>query len=1175
MAIRLSVSIQRYTIYIVLMSLIALPGAWGQERGMYEGSGKVVVTAYAPYWSLSGRDIVPSSLRLRALEDGRVIPDSLYRFEAGRVIWTAPAHTLPLPLEISYRVYPKWLMDMRMRLTPPLADSSGEGSQAGWQYIPYAERRQSFDFRKTAYSGSFSRGITAGNRQDLALNSSFNLQLAGDLGDGLEILAAISDEQLPLQPEGSSLQLREFDRVFVQLSRQGWQLSAGDIDLSTATGTYFLQYYNRLQGAQYRHTKGRGHYRAAAAIARGKFVRYPLPPEEGNQGPYPLRGASGERFIVVLAGTEKVFLNGQVLQRGFDRDYVIDYNRGELTFMPRRPIARESRVVVEYEYAAQDFVRSVTAFDGTWETKNLRGYAQWYSRQDSRSPGPGLSLGREDALALRAAGDDPEKSLISGIRQQEAFSPTRAMYALRDTINACGVRDSVLVYSTDPKEALFTSRFTYVGQGKGHYILADAQGANERAYRWVGADPVACMPRGDYAPIMRIEPPQQQQMLALGQVWSPDAHTSLRTELALSRLDLNRLSALDAGDDLGWAIFADLSKHYILGTRTDAWKLRTRAAVEALHANFRPVNPYRNPEFLRDWSLADFQGNGTTPPANEILSVFETRLEAPALGELSYNFQSFLRSGIYRGGLHHLSWDLRPGNWQFRGGVRVNLAEQEHLSVRFWRPVLEFGRRFPKIGNWRLTGILEGESNRRQGQGNDSLDFSSFAFYRYQLSLESPLENSWQWQGRYMQRKDLLPILGQWAGGPAAQELSFSGKWQKSNTRLSGTLNYRKLESALPIAQPTGEVFLGRVEGALQLLKGAIRGNTMVETGTGQEPKREFTFIKVAPGEGAYIWLDSLYNNDGVIQFYEMETAPFADQADYIRVSSVSNIFVRSNYASINQSLQLEPGVLVRGKESIAARQLGKFSGQLSWRLHYRTQEGGQRSFRSPFTWNITDSALLALNAGIRQTVVFNRADPKWEAQWARNRTDGKMLQTTGFETRQLDEQSIQIRWNWSSQWVFRPVFSFGRRGSRSESFAVRDYNILFYRSEAQVSWLPDTRLRFQGNLRFQSDKNTLPLAPDRAFTRDFALETTFNPATNTSLRIKGSLVRIRYEGTSRSPVGFAILNGLQAGDNILWEFSFDRQLARGLQLRFSYDGRKTGGNPVAHIGRAQVTAVF
>jgi hypothetical protein len=1160
---------------MVLLALVAPLGARGQERGTYSRPEKIVITAYAPYWTLPGRDIVPFSLRLTALEDGRLLPDSLYRFEAGRIIWTAPVPSLPLPLEISYRVYPQWLTAMRIRLARPSPDSSGEGAQAGWAYTAYSEQRRSFDFRKTAYSGSFSRGITAGNRQDLALNSSFNLQLSGDLGDGLEIRAAISDEQLPLQPEGNSLQLREFDRIFIQLSRQGMQLSAGDIDLQAPTGAHFLQYFNRLQGAQYQHTAGRGQYRAAAAIARGKFVRYPLPPEEGNQGPYPLRGAGGERFIVVLAGTEKVFLNGQALQRGFDQDYVIDYNRGEITFMPRRPIVRESRIVVEYEYAAQDFVRSVTAVDGAWEAKNLRAYAQMYSRQDSRSPGPGLSLARADAQALGAAGDDPEKSLISGIRQQEAFSPTRVMYALRDTISACGLRDSVLVYSTDPAEALFTSRFTFVGQGKGHYVLSAAQGANERIYRWAGTDPVTCMPQGDYAPIVRIEPPQQQQMLALGQVWSPDTHTSLRTELAFSRLDLNRLSAKDGGDDLGWAIFADLNKHYTLGARPEAWKLQARAAVEALQANFRPVNPYRNPEFLRDWSLADFQGNGTAPPANELLSVFETRLEAPALGELSYVFQSFLRSGSYRGGIHQLAWDIRPGNWQCRGGLRVNRAEQERLSATFWRPALELGRRFPKIGNWRLSAHAEGESNRRQVPGDDRLDASSFAFYRYQLALESPSEKGWQWQGRYMRRKDLLPASGQWAEGPTAQELSFAGKWQKDRTRLSGTLNYRKLESDLPIAQPTGEVFLGRVEAALQRLKGAVRGNTLVETGAGQEPQREFTFIKVAPGEGAYIWLDSLYNNDGVIQLYEMETAPFADQADYIRVASVSNIFVRSNYTSVNQSLQLEPAILFKEKTGVAARQISRFSGQFSWRLHYKAREDGQGAFYALPARNINDSALLALNAGVRQTIIFNRADPRWEAQWTRSRTDSKSLQTTGFETRRLDEQSVQIRWNWSGHWVFRPIFSFGNRGSNSENFPVRDYMIRFYRSEAQVSWLPDTRLRLQGNIRIQSDENTLPRAPDRAYTRDFALETTFNPAPNTSLRLKGSLVRIRYEGAARSPIGFAILNGLQAGDNILWAFSLDRQIARGLQLRFSYDGRKTGNNPVAHIGRAQVTAVF
>lgn len=73
----------------------------------------------------------------------------------------------------------------------------------------------------------------------------------------------------------------------------------------------------------------------------------------------------------------------------------------------------------------------------------------------------------------------------------------------------------------------------------------------------------------------------------------------------------------------------------------------------------------------------------------------------------------------------------------------------------------------------------------------------------------------------------------------------------------------------------------------------------------------------------------------------------------------------------------------------------------------------------------------------------------------------------------------------------------------------------------------------------------------------------------------KFSYIAIVFDGIEDSPVGYAMLEGLNNGNNILWNVSIDRKLSQLLQLTVSYEGRKTGDNAITHVGRLQMRAIF
>ncbi|MCB0597115.1 MAG: hypothetical protein H6557_10565 [Lewinellaceae bacterium] len=1134
--------------------------------------------------ALDSLSIIHSTFQLQDARDGSLLDTSYYALDDNRLLLKPPALGLD-SLRARYRVLPFLLGRRYFHLDTSRAARQEDGL-IGIAYNPYEQQDEALlDFKGLDYNGNFTRGISFGNNQDLVLNSSFNLQLAGELGEGVEILAAITDENIPLQPEGNTQQLREFDRIFIQLKKENNRLIAGDYELQRPN-SYFMNYFKKLQGATFSNIsqlgEGQLSSNASVAISRGQFTRNLIPAIEGNQGPYKLRGGEGERFIIVLAGTEKVFLDGEQLSRGLEEDYIVDYNRGEVTFTNKRLITKDSRITVEFEYADQSYVRSLYAAGTSYERGKLRLDLNFFNQQDSKNSTGDLGLDNEQKRILSQAGDDLSTALAPSIDTLEEFVPYRVSYKQKDTVISCGFQDTLLrylVFTTNADSARYTANFSFTGPGNGQYVLDAGQAANERVYRWVGfgAD---CRPLGDYEPVVQLVAPRQQQMLTLGGRYDFSANSSLTTEVALSRNDLNRFSSLDSGDDVGLAAFTEFNRTFSLGPDSSGWQLASNLSYEFVHENFEPLNPYRNPEFLRDWNLANVQGVGQVQRAQEQIGRGGLSLRKAGLGSLSYSFSGFLRDTLYAGTRHQLRLRSLTRNWEVDLDGSLLQTESQGQRTRFLRPHGTVARTFPKLGGLRIGAYGEQEKSRRFAGGADTLLATSFYYNRYRFFAENQSQEKYKYGASVSRRIDYAPVSNAFETSTTASEANVNGSWQlrgqHNRMQLAGNLTYRQLEIDKPgsAAQEPGETFLGRSDLSLNLIKGVIQSATTYEIGSGQEPKVEFTYVRVNPGEGAYIWLDSLYNNDGIIQPNEMEVAPFQDLADYVRITAVTDEFIRTDNVNLNQSLRLNPKAVWHNPEGLRGF-LGRLSTISTLSIQRKTQKAEGVTPFNPFQLDVADTALVAVTSNIRNVLFFNQANPTYDLQLGMTDNRNKFVQTSGFESRRNSEQYLQGRWNISRTWSTRLSLTQGQRTSDSEFFNNKDYRIESLKLSPELSFLPGKNFRATLKYQLQLDENTLEQGGESARNHDFNVDARYNRSTKSTIQLRVSYVQVKFDGNPNSPVGFAMLNGLQRGQNFLWNLSLDRQLARNIQLRISYEGRKTGEARVVHTGRAQVAANF
>ena len=412
---------------------------------------------------------------------------------------------------------------------------------------------------RLSISGSKSIAVEVGRLRAATLSQGLDLSLRGRIAGDVDLSATLSDHALPFEPDGTTRELDDLDRVSLALRAPGGEATLGDFRLDALPGA-FARMSREVQGVRGGANVAGARWDVTAASAKGERLNAEFRGVEGKQGPYVLqvRAASSGGGGGIVTGSETVWLDGAKLRRGADADYVVDYGAGTITFTVRRPIAASSRIAIDFEGATSNYKRQIYAASTRGGTARGSWYGAYLREGDDWKRPFGAGLTSEDRQALAGAGDSTGAPLPSGVRYVGAG---KGPYAW-DESDPAAPRWVYLGVGYGDYEVEFAS----VGPGRGAY--ADTLGAGGiRFYRYLGPA------RGSFSPGRDLAVPAAATLVDAGGTGRIGAF-SIDGEVARSSLDRNLLSSRDDGNNGGvaarGALHLDPRPLRLLGRRAGA-----------------------------------------------------------------------------------------------------------------------------------------------------------------------------------------------------------------------------------------------------------------------------------------------------------------------------------------------------------------------------------------------------------------------------------------------------------------------------------------------------------------------------------------------------------------------------------------------------------------------------
>lgn len=1013
-------------------------------------------------------------------------------------------------------------------------------------------------------SGSIIRGFTVGTNKDLTLQSGLRLQLAGKLSDDIEVVAALTDENTPIQPEGNTERLDELDKVFIQLKHKNAAATFGDYEVQKRYGEFGVV-NRKLQGLlgefQFGNTEGY----IALANAKGKFNSNSFNGQDGVQGPYRLSGQNNERDIIIIAGSEKVFVNGEEMKRGERNDYTIDYSNSQIIFTPQRLITSASRIAIDFEYTDRRFVRNFFAAGTSAQLANdkFKIAFQYLREGDDQNSPIDISLNDSDKKILENAGDRKDLAVKSGVSLAvpDSVGQLKGVYEKKDSVINNQIF-SYYLYNPGSDSALYNLSFSYVGEYQGDYVRESLG-----QYRFTGKN------LGAYLPLIYLPLPELKQFGNLLFQYNPTKDIFLQVEFAGSSWDKNRFSSLDEKDNFGLArnLSFKMNPLKVQIGEINFGKVGFSLRERFIQDRFTSLERFDKVEFTRDYnSSSSSQGNEKLREGSLLLQPFES-----AFGGLqsTFSYGSLKKGTDFSSDRFTNLTDLtKEKDYQFQYQIDFVNTKNGSLGSSWLR---QKGTSFYSLGMIKPGFDFTAEKKLEKISLTDSLLASSLQYFEGNPGIQITKFYGVDASIKYLFRTDYFPLAGKLQKESNSYgeiyELSYAGR-KEISSQLRITVQNKKYTDVYKMkGQLDNQTILVRSQTRFSITENAANGDIYYEVQTQKTAKLQKVFVKVEKGNGNYSYLGDL-NNNGIAE--ENEFLPVVYDGEFIIVNvPTDQLFpvidlktsarLKLNYENIYSSNNFV-GTVVKALSSETYGRIEENSQEtdlkkiyllkLSSYLNEKNTIRGSQYFQQDF-FVFENSSELSFRLRYSQRRSLNQFSGGAEKGFAKERSmriKFKLLQEIGNQT-DLENKIDNLFAGTSS----------------NRSRAIESNGIT-----TDFSYRPERNIEVGFKIKSSKSTDYYPAKPTEIFTNGQAVRVNISFSGYGRLRFEVERNELTTN-TVENYLPFELTAGNVVGKNYFWRLFFDYRFGTNLLSTANYDGRKLGGGKIIHTARVEVRAFF